>query len=246
MMLMKRTLLRSPAVVTQQLRGMAKPGDHEGGVPRMPAAREDLKKTEPQDRTRLPPKDLCWMAMRRSEFKCRSDPEFNVAPFIDAQKRCMADPCATQFPPADLTYYTPSDKLNREYQRTWTECEVKQRKRKAVILCRPMVYNRRRRSAKRGMATCPESGLDLGLDPCIRKKLNTPCPRFKLPFCREANTRGCYAGRSHAGCVRRRTKYPAYSECLVDPVPPLAPSQCTCVNQPPMCVVWNYFRMKKS
>ncbi|XP_016970208.1 uncharacterized protein LOC108038023 [Drosophila rhopaloa] len=256
MLLVKKTLFRAPAAMrsgltsrTNHIRGMETLFDpYEDGMPRMPGQRTDLKKNEPKDRTKVPLKDICWIAMRRSEFKCRSDPEFNVPAFIDAQNKCIGDPCATSYPPTDLTLYKPSDKLARRYQRTWCECELKERKRKAVCRCRPVNFLRRARRTPplKASKVCPDGSESLGLGQCRPKKEEGSCPRFKLPFCKEASSVGCRPGRPHSGCIRRRTKYPSYSECKVDPLPDLPPSHCFCINQPPMCVVWNYYRMKKS
>ncbi|EDW89332.1 uncharacterized protein LOC6528577 [Drosophila yakuba] len=256
MMLAKRTLSRAPAAIrsgltsrTNQVRGMESMFDpYENGVPRMPEKRKDLKKKEPLDNTKVPLKDMCWMSMRRSEYKCRSDPEFNVPSFIDTRKRCLADPCATSYPPSDLIFYKPTDKLNRKYQRTWCECELKVPKRKAVCRCRPPNFFRRplRTPPLQASQVCPDGNESLGLGLCRPKPAKSSCPRFKMPFCKPASKKGCRPGRPQSNVIRLRTKYPSFSECQTYPLPDVPPTQCFCINQPPMCVVWNYYRMKKS
>ncbi|XP_017126322.1 uncharacterized protein LOC108145424 [Drosophila elegans] len=255
MLLVKKTLFRAPTAMRRgltlrikQVRAMETLYDpYEDGVPKMPGQRLDLKKNDKKNGTKVPFKDNCWISMRRSEYKCRSDPEFNVPAFIDAQSRCLP-PCASAYPPTDLTLYKPTDKLNRRYQRTWCECELEERKRKAVCRCRPVNFLRRARRTPPLKATkvCPDGNESLGLGQCRPKKDEGSCPRFKLPFCKDGRTVGCRAGRSPSNCLRRRTKYPSYSECKLDPLPDVPPSQCSCINQPPMCEVWNYYRMKKS
>lgn len=255
-MLAKNTLFRAPAALrsgialrANQVRGMETLYDpYEDGVPQMPGQRKDLKKNKPVDKTKVPLKDICWIAMRRSEYKCRSDPEFNVPAFIDSRKRCLGDPCGNSYPPTDLTLYKPSDKLSKKYQRTWCECELEERKRKAVCRCRPPNFLRRPRRTPplQESKVCPDGNESLGLGLCRPPPVASSCPRFKLPFCKQASSVGCRPGRPHAGCVRRRTKYPSFSECKTHPLPDVPPTQCFCINQPPMCVVWNYYRMKKS
>ncbi|XP_017079559.1 uncharacterized protein LOC108113482 [Drosophila eugracilis] len=251
-MLAKNTLSRAPTAIssvlalsTSQMRRLNTLYDpYDDGAPKALKQRMNLKKNDPLDKSKVRLKDLCWASMRRSEFKCRSDPEFKVPSFIDGDNRCLG-PCATAYPRTDLMFYKPSDKLNRKYQRTWCECELTQRKRKAICRCRPPNFLRRPRPVLKS-SSCSVGGEDLGLGLCRPEKKVSSCPRFKLPFCKPASVVGCRAGRPHAGCARRRTKYPSYSECTLEPTPDVPPTHCFCVNQPPMCVVWNYYRMKKS
>lgn len=211
-------------------------------------ARTDLEKMKRPDATKRDPADICWMAMRRTEFKCRSDPEFSVHSFINTNKTCLADPCFDRFPAADSMYYRPTDKLNREYQRTWKECILKTPKRKLVCTQRPVEFKRRpRKTMTVGNCTPSEKGSrSLGLAAC-KKEMKSSCPKFKLPFCKPARSGKCDAGRSLLPCIRRRTKYPSYSECDKAEIPHMPPVECFCIRpQPSMCAVWNHFRMKKS
>ncbi|KAI8035753.1 hypothetical protein M5D96_011503 [Drosophila gunungcola] len=98
--------------------------------------------------------------------------------------------CANAYPPTDLTLYKPTDKLSRRYQRTWCECELEERKRKAVCRCRPVNFLRRARRTPPLKATkvCPDGNESLGLGQCRPKKDEGSCPRFKLPFCKGART----------------------------------------------------------
>ncbi|XP_020800570.1 LOW QUALITY PROTEIN: uncharacterized protein LOC110177928 [Drosophila serrata] len=248
MWLMRRTLLRAQGAATRQQlrcmesrRNLSSCGD--GGC-KLPAPKKDVQKAgKSGNPDNASEKDHCWTANRRGDRKCRSDIEFKVPiSFYDAQAKC-GDPCAKAFPRRDVKLYKPSDKLKRIYQRTWCECELKQRKRKAVCKSRPIVYERRIRTKVK--AKCPPGNMELGLGQC-HHKASSPCPRVTSPLCKEANILGCFPENRPSGCVKRRTKYPSYSECLTDPLPDLPPSECFCLKSPPMCVVWNYFRMKKS
>ncbi|XP_017060692.2 uncharacterized protein LOC108101031 [Drosophila ficusphila] len=208
--------------------------------------RPDLKRMEPVDRTKV--YDACWQTTRRTEYKCRSDPEFNVHAFIDSRKNCLADPCATETLSLDLTHYKPQDMHNREYQRTWHECVVKQRKRKAHCVHDPPPMPRRcRKSFKH---TCPVNMCVLGaqdlklIKPCKPLKPTT-CPRFKMPNC-------CEEARNPPKCVRpfrrcgtrRKTKYPSFSECCRDAVPDARPIECKCLAKPAICEMWAYYRRR--
>ncbi|EDV35679.1 uncharacterized protein Dana_GF19807 [Drosophila ananassae] len=214
----------------------------------MPKPRKDLKKLKSPDVTKRDPADICWMAMRRTEFKCRSDPEFSVHSFINTSKLCLADPCYDRFPAMDSIYYEPSDKLNREYQRTWKECIVKTPKRKPVCTHKPVEFKRRPRK-NLSYGTCKpsaEGSRSLGLAACKRLQKSS-CPKLQLPRCKPALSGKCYAGRSMLPCIRRKTKYPCYSECDKAKSPHLPPVECFCIRpQPSTCTVWNHYRMKKS
>ncbi|XP_052853668.1 uncharacterized protein LOC128263050 [Drosophila gunungcola] len=220
----------------------------ENGLPKIPTEpRKDLKPREPKDRTKV--YDACWQSMRRTEYKCRSDPEFNVHAFIDARKHCLADPCASDVLSLDLTHYKPSDMGNRCYPRTWSECVVKRRKRKAHCVPSPPPMPRRQR--KDHKACCPDmcvlGRLDLKLtEPCQLMK-TTACPRFKMPNC-------CVAARNPPKCrrpfrrcgSRRKTKYPSFSECCKDPFPDARPIECNCLLRPAICDMWRYYRRRNS
>ncbi|XP_017044493.1 uncharacterized protein LOC108090374 [Drosophila ficusphila] len=238
MMLTKKTLSRAPAAMRS---GLPLRINQVRELETKPSTWADLNRYDPLKR---PMKDLCWKAMPSTEFKCRSDAEFSAAAFLDAQRRCLC-PCASAVPPSDLTLYKPSDKLNRHYQRTWCECEVEERKRKAICTCRPVTFPRRPRRTPPLEKVCADGSESLGLGSCRPKKAPTTCPRFKLPFCKEVRKIRCGPYRPHAGCIRPRTKYPSFSECHRDPLPEVPPP-CFCINQPAMCEVWNYYRMRKS
>ncbi|XP_017016970.1 uncharacterized protein boly [Drosophila kikkawai] len=240
MLLVRRSLLNAPAAATQQLRYVNSTKNYD--VPRT-----DLEMLTIPDRSKTTQRERCWASQRRSEFKCPTDIEFEApVSFFDKQAKCVDDPCIKAFPPRDRTLYKPSDMMNRKYQRTWRECVIEERKRKAVCKSSPILYERRTRSTSKLTARSPPvSNLSLGLGPC-RRKGDSPCPRVKSPHCKEANLKGCFPVTPPSKCKKRRTKYPSYSECLKDPLPDLAPSECFCINTPPMCVVWNYYRMKKS
>ncbi|XP_030563286.1 uncharacterized protein LOC115764423 [Drosophila novamexicana] len=212
--------------------------------------REDIKKMEEPDR--LINKDPCWQALRRTEYKCRTDPEFLLDTFIDASKKCLGNPCAWDAPRLDLTHYKPSDKLKRKYPRTWNNCVVKQRKAKLQCVSEPVTHERRKFERTQKISACEKPPCALGsphlkLQVCKRpeKKL---CPRLTMPFCKSgAVPPTCKKGaRGPKKCHKRLTKYPAFSECLIDPLPITPPIECNCYKTPPMCKVWEYFRNKKS
>lgn len=218
-------------------------------------AREDLKPIKPPDLFKN--KDPCWQSLRRTEYKCRTDPEFLLDAFIDAKKKCLEDPCAWDVPRADLTHYRPSDKLRRNYPRTWVKCVVKRRKAKMQCVSMPVFHMRRK--FKKNVKKCKTftlGALDLGLMKCTKpkpkkkkaaRKSATACPRVGMPFCKAAKyPPGCTGGRKPVNCRKRMTKYPAFSECLMDPLPDSLPIECNCLKTPMMCEVWAYYRNRKS
>ncbi|KAM8713385.1 hypothetical protein ACLKA7_013664 [Drosophila subpalustris] len=219
----------------------------------MPVARADLKPMEAPDPFKS--KDPCWQSLRRTEYKCRTDPEFLLESFIDARKKCLADPCAWDVPRADLTHYRPSDKLKRKYQRTWIKCVVKRRKLKMECFCKPVMHKRRKFTPMKnptGRAAVEMFTMgtpDLGLAKCGKSKpRKTACPKVGMPGCKAARSPpSCReSGRKPSNCRKRMTKYPAFSECLIDPLPDSPPIECNCLKTPMMCQVWEYYRNRKS
>ncbi|XP_064552206.1 uncharacterized protein LOC135437997 [Drosophila montana] len=212
--------------------------------------REDIKKIEEPDR--FANKDPCWQSLRRTEYKCRTDPEFLVDTFIDARKKCLGNLCAWDAPRLDLTHYKPSDKLMRKYPRTWNKCVMKQRKVKLQCVSEPATPERRtidrtRKTSSCEKPPCAPGSPQLNLRTCKTKK-KTSCPRVTMPFCKtSAVPPTCKAGaRGPKKCRKRLTKYPAFSECLIDPLLIPLPIECNCSKTPPMCKVWEYYRNKKS
>ncbi|EDV57967.1 uncharacterized protein LOC6542739 [Drosophila erecta] len=206
--------------------------------------RKDLKPMEKVDRSKV--YDACWQTTRRTEYKCRSDPEFQMPAFIDSRKNCLED-CATDMLAIDLTHYKPSDMGKRKYPRTWFECVVKRRKRKAhCVPIPPPMPRRKRKSIK---AKCPEDLCVLGklelnlIKPCIKPPFK--CPRFKMPNC-------CVAARNPPKCrrpfrrcgTRPKTKYPSFSECRRDPFPDARPIECNCLLKPAICDMWRHYRRR--
>lgn len=216
----------------------------------MPKLRKGLKKRK-KPNLLVYDKVPCWQALRRTEFKCRTDPEFDIPAFIDRKKECLEDPCAMEAPPIDLLKYRPSDKLRREYQRTWVECVLKRRARKAKCVFKAPAIKRRQR-AKRRDSTCDTSCVlgapALGLGACSFKPVSEKgCLRVTMPGCKDARVPGkCQRGRTPSACRKRLTKYPSFSECLIDPLPEMRPAECGCLRTPMMCEVWEYFRNKRS
>ncbi|XP_051861004.1 uncharacterized protein LOC127565624 [Drosophila albomicans] len=214
--------------------------------------REDLQKMKEPDPFKA--KDPCWQSLRRTEYKCRTDPEFLLDSFIDARKKCLSNPCAWDVPRADLTHYRPSDKLKRRYQRTWIKCVVKRRKVKMQCDCKPVVLPRRKFKKLQALPgktnnECIGGGPDLGLALCVKpKKAESPCPRLSAKGCKPSRfPPSCKeGGRKPSGCRKRLTKYPAFSECLIDPLPDAPPVECSCLKTPMMCQVWEYYRNRKS
>ncbi|KAH8307839.1 hypothetical protein KR059_000657, partial [Drosophila kikkawai] len=209
--------------------------------------RTDIQPLKAPDNTKV--FDACWQTMRRTEYKCRSDPEFNIPSFISERKACLSDPCANDVQAWDLTHYQPQDMLKRKYPRTWQECVVKCRKRK--MQCVPLPLNPKRRARIVKKSPCPVNmcvlgKLDLELtEPC---KLMNPsnCPRFKMPNCcvEPRDPPKCKRPFRAGLCQRRRTKYPSFSECRHDPIPDAAPVECNCLMKPSMCEVWRHYRKK--
>ncbi|XP_030563274.1 uncharacterized protein LOC115764413 [Drosophila novamexicana] len=217
---------------------------------RISPARTDLKKMEKPDPFKN--KDPCWQSLRRTEYKCRTDPEFLLDAFIDAKKKCLQDPCAWDVPRADLTYYRPSDKLKRKYPRTWIKCVVKRRKVKMQCAWKPVPHERRKFQRIHKTSTCEADACALGaphlkLQIC-RPPEKTTCPRLTMPFCKTSVVppKCKTSGRKPSKCRKRLTKYPAFSECLIDPLPTAPPVECKCLKTPSMCSIWEYFRNKKS
>ncbi|EDW10144.1 uncharacterized protein LOC6580362 [Drosophila mojavensis] len=218
---------------------------------RISPAREDLKRIEPPDPFKS--KDPCWQSLRRTEYKCRTDPEFMIDSFVNERKKCLADPCAFDVPRADLKYYRPSDKLKKKYPRTWIKCVMKRRKVKMQCAWKPVKYERRtfKKFVPKDACEakpCTLGAPDLGLVQCLKKTEDSPCPRVTMPGCQPGRVPPkCTVGfRKPKDCRKRLTKYPAFSECLIDPLPTAPPVECNCLKTPSMCSVWEYFRNKKS
>lgn len=224
----------------------------------IPGPREDLKKLEEPDRTKT--KNPCWQSMRRTEYKCRTDPEFLMENFINYKKKCLQDDCAWFSPRLDLVHYRPSDKLKRKYHRTWIKCVVKKRRVKMVCHCEPVKYQPRSIPPCNGgvigakKVPCPESlpcvlgAPDLELDPCKKPSADQlACPKMTMPCCKAAKKPPiCKNPRPKVECRKRLTKYPSFSECLIDPLPDSPPVECKCLNKPMMCEVWEYWRKRKA
>lgn len=218
---------------------------------RMPFAKKGLKKMKKPDPFKN--KDPCWQSLRRTEYKCRTDPEFMLDAFIDAKKKCLGDPCAWDVPRADLTHYRPSDKLRRKYPRTWIKCVLKRRKIKMQCSWKPVRHERRKfkkmsKKSQCDQAPCALGAIDLKLSSCARKPKKSKCPKITMPFCKPCRNppRCIKGGRRPSYCRKRLTKYPAFSECLMDPLPTAPPVECNCLKTPMMCQVWEYFRNRKS
>ncbi|KAH8345131.1 hypothetical protein KR059_006371 [Drosophila kikkawai] len=217
-----------------------------GSYPSLPA-RKDLKKMKVPDPAKM--YDSCWQAMRRTEFKCRSDPEFNMPSFIDSRKACLNDPCATEIQGMDVTHYKPQDMFRRKYSRTWNECVVKRRKCKVqCVPVEPKIPRRSRKVHKKNACTenlCVLGKQDIKLKSC---KLMKPslCPRFKMPNCcvDVRDPPKCTPGKRGGRCKKRNTKYPSYSECRQEPVPHVPPVECKCTVTPSICEMWRFYRTK--
>lgn len=213
----------------------------------IPGAREDLKKLVAPNRYKA--KYPCWQTLRRSEYKCRTDPEFMMDSFINYKKKCLGDPCAWDTPRTDLLYYRPSDKLTRKYPRTWIKCVMQKRRVKLHCHWEPVKYVRRKRP--RQIPTCVQKNPcalgapELDLTPCPKPR--GACPTTCMPFCKAAKKPPkCIDTKSPSKCRRRWTKYPSFSECLADPLPDAPPVECKCLNKPMMCEVWQYWRKRKA
>ncbi|KAH8410279.1 hypothetical protein KR009_010488 [Drosophila setifemur] len=215
--------------------------------PPIAAMRTDLKKMDAPDKGKVT--DACWQTYRRTEYKCRSDVEFNVPAFIDSRGLCLED-CALDVDPLDRANYKPHDMYDREYQRTWFECVVKTPRRKAHCVHKPPPYPRRSRQ-KTATKTCGSPNvcvlgkMELGLmDPC--KSKDTKCPRLKLPnCCKDARNPATCRRPFHGGrCTRRKTQFPSFSECKHDPLPDARPTECNCLAKPAICDMWRFYRKK--
>lgn len=208
--------------------------------------RDDLKRMTPPEKDKV--YDACWQTTRRTEYKCRSDIEFNVPAFIDSRKACLRD-CALDMDAADLVNYKPQDMLNRKYQRTWYECVIKKPRRKAFCVHKPPPLPRRKRkSQKKSPCEKPPFALgrvELDLKKCGQKPV-MDCPRFTLPLCvKEArNPPKCRRPFRGGLCTRRKCKYPSFSECRHDPIPDAPPIECNCLARPAICDMWRFYRRK--
>ncbi|EDW00802.1 GH20818 [Drosophila grimshawi] len=173
--------------------------------------------------------------------------------FIDWKTRCLKDPCSFDVPRADLIHYKPTDKLRRKYRRTWCKFVLKRQAIKMKCMHKPVTFKRRK---PRRFTVVKSSCQRKEVDPCA-PKLNlrtckpmkkTLCPRLTMPHCKPSVVppsckRG---GRKRSKCRKRLTKYPAFSECLIDPLPSAPRVECNCLLTPSMCSVWEYYRNKKS
>ncbi|KAH8249059.1 hypothetical protein KR032_005502, partial [Drosophila birchii] len=210
--------------------------------------RDDAKPITMPDNTKV--YDACWQTMRRTEYKCRSDVEFNMPSFINERKACLSDPCANDVVAWDLTHYKPQDMMKRKYARTWDECVVKTRKRK--MQCVPKRVNPRRRKRVEVKSRCPVDTCVLGqldltdlTEPCELMKPSL-CPRVQMPNCcvEARNPPKCVRPFRGGLCIRRKPKYPSFSECCHEPLPDAAPVECFCLIKPSQCEVWRHYRKK--
>ncbi|EDW89028.2 uncharacterized protein LOC6528263 [Drosophila yakuba] len=248
MMLSKsKQLIGMSQLLQKQVLGFLPPSSFrlESGYPAPLQPRKDLKPMKKKDRSKV--YDACWQTTRRTEYKCRSDPEFQMHAFIDSRKSCLEDPCATEMLALDLTHYKPSDMGKRKYPRTWFECVVKRRKRKAH--CVPIPPPMPRRKRKSSKALCPVDMCVLGkqelnlIKPCVKPA--TSCPRFKMPNCCVAARNPPKCRRPFRRCGRRpKTKYPSFSECKRDPFPDARPIECNCLLKPAICDMWRHYRRR--
>ncbi|KAH8290747.1 hypothetical protein KR054_005600 [Drosophila jambulina] len=184
----------------------------------------------------------CYKALNRSENRC-NQPRLKEMLSLE----CIDDPCGLAPMPIDLENYTPSDKKQRKYQRTWCECFVLPTK---FVNPKKSYPNRPRRQLRQiaSSGECvevenvagksrkkPERLIDV-------KKLEWPCCKIAAPGCKPARPDPkCSPFFPPSCCKKRRTQYPSFSECqpegLLDPIPP-----CECEKQANMCDVWAYWR----
>ncbi|KAH8291491.1 hypothetical protein KR054_012207 [Drosophila jambulina] len=184
----------------------------------------------------------CYMALRRSENRCNQP---RLKPLID---ECMEDPCGMEEIPLDLDHYTPSDKAERKYQRTWCECYVLPKKFVNPKKCYP---NRPRRNLRReaNAGECVEAKKNLLYEGRAKPERLIEVTRHEWPCCKLVAP-GCEPGREVPSCKqyfppscckKRRTQYPSFSECqpvgLLDPILP-----CECDRTALMCDVYAYWR----
>ncbi|KAH8401906.1 hypothetical protein KR009_008657 [Drosophila setifemur] len=191
----------------------------------------------------------CYKALRRSENRC-NQPRLK----LDIPE-CLDDPCGIQPLPMDLDHYTPSDKEERIYQRTWCDCYPLPIPRPSTEKKYP---NRPRRTPTRpAMKTdveCREVDLFAKSErPKPEKLIELPCGGDPVPWaCCKITAPGCPTGRRPPSCdvgripsccKKRRCKYPSFSECiqvgLLDPIPP-----CECIKKANLCDVFAYWRRK--
>ncbi|KAH8298250.1 hypothetical protein KR018_011873 [Drosophila ironensis] len=211
----------------------------------MAQKRKDLKVIPKPDKSK--DAKACWQTTRRSEYKCRSDIEFNVPAFLDSRKLCLKE-CAMEVEASDLIHYKPHDMYDKVYQRTWYECVIKKPRRKAHCIHRPPPTPRRKRRVPK-TSSCEVRGVcegaqSLGLRTCLKKK-NLDCPRWCLPHCKPAkNPPKCRRPFGGGRCMRRKCKYPSFSECRHDPIPEGRPIECKCLDRPAICEMWRFWRRK--
>ncbi|KAH8234060.1 hypothetical protein KR038_000390 [Drosophila bunnanda] len=183
----------------------------------------------------------CYMSLRRSEHRCNQP---RLKPLVD---ECL-DPCDLAPLPMDLDHYTPSEKAERKYQRTWCECYSMPKKFVTAKKCYP---NRPRRKLRRDDVSndCVEAINTKGVGRKKPERLVDVKSIGKWPCCKLVAP-GCSPGREDPDCgqhfppsccKKRRTQYPSFSECqpvgLLDPIPP-----CECAKKVNMCEMMAYWR----
>ncbi|XP_022231290.1 uncharacterized protein LOC111080138 [Drosophila obscura] len=117
----------------------------------------------------------------------------------------------------DVLLYRASDKF-RPYQRTWWECcprLVPKRVCRWSDAIPPQVKRHRNKETK---------GLSSIAMPCCRAPLVPPnCPSWKP-------------------CKKIKCPFPSFSECVRSDLVPERPSECRCLERPPICIASLYAR----
>ncbi|EDW00803.1 uncharacterized protein LOC6560282 [Drosophila grimshawi] len=134
----------------------------------------------------------------------------------------------------DMKYYSISDKRKRKYQITWNECPRLLIKPKKVCVYdkirRPKIKRRKRRAVAKGSKVAKKGKCVYITAPCC--KVGRRPPKCKSAF------------PSLGNCEKRKTPYPSFSECKKDPMIPLPPVECRCLDLPALCDAWAILRRR--
>ncbi|XP_034104796.2 uncharacterized protein LOC117568324 [Drosophila albomicans] len=212
-------------------------------VSRFVQSKESFKERLQRIRRAQRKKTSCYLRVRRSEYKCLAYQEIKPDP-------CIPEPCPL---PLDAKAYEPSDKENRNYQKTWCEFKPSPQIMPKVHKIYP-VRERRDPKVFRGQLCTACEPEDCELPKSDRappprlfppRTMPWPCCKLRSPKCRtsRADVR-CPRGRMPLCCVKRKTQYLSFSECKKFPLQPPV-TACECEMKPSLCEVWNFWRTKR-
>ncbi|XP_036333616.1 uncharacterized protein LOC118744595 [Rhagoletis pomonella] len=136
--------------------------------------------------------------------------------------------CKDVLPRFDDLYYKPSDKSERKYQQTWSECPdifiV------PMKLCCTEYYAVSKMEKRKHKKLEVDQLEDIVVRLC-RNKLSARCSKISWPGCKAVrDPPKCTATKKSSGCSKICTPYPSYSECEKKSPKFLRPAECKCLK----------------